>query len=294
MSGDTIESQPAAQGADQFRLGMGNWAAFNLPLERIYTAAQRWKAIAGGVAKPWLCWNVDDDWCLVQQRLVTAVGWTPLVGTDPRVAQPRLLPNSIFIDFNADFRFPTMWMHFPLEFAFLFVGRLAFWHSDLLVRMEKMRHLADIFDGLADGDVAATQMPFEFSKIFSKKNYRFWELVGCTTREASRSQFEQGTGWWYNFSNHPNCPSEAERARRRKYYWDHGTGIMYWAKRCGGNVVPIAADYVAEGHCTQIGNKQYVRVSPDNHTRFLAQDLRQNFELAKVCGSLGLEALLSA
>src|SRR3974390_2331265 len=124
MAGVTTETSPDAGEVERFRLGMGNWNAFKLPLEKVERAAERWKAIAGGVERPWLCWNVDDDWCLVQQRLVTAAGWTPLVGNDPRLPQPRLLTNSVFIDFNADFGFPTMWMHFPLEFAFMFVDRL--------------------------------------------------------------------------------------------------------------------------------------------------------------------------
>jgi hypothetical protein len=292
MSGDTVAGQPASRNAEEFRLGMGNWAAFRLPLDRIYAAAQHWKAIAGGVAKPWLCWNVDDDWCLVQQRLVAEVGWTPIVGSDPRVPRPRLLPESLYIDFNDGFGFPTLWMHFPLEFVFLFADRLAFWHSDLLIRIEKMRHLAEMFAQLRDGEMAAVQHPFELSKIFSKQNHRYWELVGCTTNAASRSQFDNGAGWWCNFSRHPNCPSEAERRRRARWYWDHGTGTMYWARHCGGKVVGIPARYVAEGHCTQIGNKQYERVSPNDPTRFLARDLRHNFELAEVCRSLGLEALL--
>src|SRR5215468_4474036 len=126
-------SQSMSSDYDSYRTGAGNWDACNIPLDVLCAAAERWQPILDSVARPWLCWNVDPDWCLVQQRLALEVGWTPLVGGDPRLPRPILLPNSLYIDFNAEFRLPTMFMHFPLEFAFAFAGRLAFWHSDLLV-----------------------------------------------------------------------------------------------------------------------------------------------------------------
>src|ERR1700678_4054910 len=100
--------------------GTGDWKAYSLPLERIYEAAADWKHRLADVAKPWLCWNVSHRWSYVQQRLVQHVGWTPVVGFDPRVGPPLLAPGAVVIDFNASFQFPVMWPMFPLEFAFLF------------------------------------------------------------------------------------------------------------------------------------------------------------------------------
>lgn len=276
----------------KYRIGVGNWSAFDLEMEVIRKAAERWQGELRGVERPWICWNVDPDWCLVQQRLVTEVGWTPVIGGDPRASKPQLVKGAVLIDFNSDFHFPTMWMHFPLEFTFLFADRLAFWHSDLLVRLEKLREIAAIFASLPDGSMAATQPRRRISQIFKKKDLRYWELIGCTTRGASRSQFENGCGWWMNFAAHPNCSSNEERRRRQALFWDHGVGIRYWAKNCGGKVVTLKEQLIAEGHCTRIGNSRYQRLSPDNATRLLPNELRHNFDLAQVCHALGLERLL--
>lgn len=275
-----------------YRIGVGNWSAFNLRIEEIYAAANRWRLLLKDVSRPWICWNVDPDWCLLQQRLVSKIGWTPVVGSDPRAPRPRLIRDAILIDFNADFQFPTMWMHFPLEFAFLFTERLAFWHSDLLVRLEKLQKLAEMFAALPDGSMAVAQPRHRLAQVFRPKSLRYWELIGCTTREASRSQFENGCGWWMNFFAHPNCPNDRERRRRQRYYWDHGVGIRYWAKNCGGRVVSIKEDFVAEGHCTRIGNTQYQRLSPENATRCLSKELRHNFDVVEVCRALEIESLL--
>lgn len=297
MKSEETDRQPVLESSvsvDQapYRIGVGNWSAFDLRMELVYAAAQRWRSLLDGVARPWMCWNVDSDWCLMQQRLVSKMGWTPVVGSDPRAPRPVLIRGAVFVDFNADFGFPTMWMHFPLEFAFLFAERLAFWHSDLLVRTDKLRELAELFVGLPDGSMAATEPRRRLSQIFRTSTLRYWELIGCTTRGASRSQFENGCGWWMNIAAHPNCPSEQERRRRQRIFWDHGVGIRYWAKNYLGNVVTIKEDLVAEGHCTRIGNKEYRRLSVDNATRLLPAELRQNFDLARVCRTLGLEGLL--
>lgn len=104
---------------DPSQFGKGNWAGFPVPLEKIHEAAAEWSSALGGVERPWLCWNVSDRWCALQQRLIQEVGWTPVIGFDPRCGAPKtVLPGSIVIDFNARFGFPVMWPHFPLEFAF--------------------------------------------------------------------------------------------------------------------------------------------------------------------------------
>src|SRR5438552_10192272 len=95
--------------------GTGHWEAFrklNFDMMLIREAAQNWAKALDGVKLPWLCWNVDHDWCLVQQKLVAEVGWTPVVGFDPRVGPPPLIDNAICIDFKESLGLPTMWFHF--------------------------------------------------------------------------------------------------------------------------------------------------------------------------------------
>lgn len=78
----------------QHEAGTGHWKAFralDMDVEFVFSAAKDWKRQLKGVDKGWLCWNVDPDWCLIQQRLVESVGWTPVVGFDPRVALRRPL-----------------------------------------------------------------------------------------------------------------------------------------------------------------------------------------------------------
>src|SRR6185437_14404904 len=99
----------------------------------------------------------------------------------------------------------------PLEFAFLFAERLAFWHADLLCRMETMTKLKNLREGLEDGSMAAVRDLGSRRHFYRFRHHRYWELVGCTTRGASKSQFDQGAGWWRCFDHNPNCPSEKER-----------------------------------------------------------------------------------
>src|SRR5512146_2116658 len=106
------------------RAGIGNWEAFNLTsfsIDDVLHAARGWAAVLKGVERPWLCWNVNHDWCLAQQRLVEYAGWTPVVGYDPRIGRPALTPRAVCIDFNSKFGFPVMYPHFVIEFAFAFV-----------------------------------------------------------------------------------------------------------------------------------------------------------------------------
>lgn len=275
-----------------YKTGQGDWKACAIPLEKILTAAQGWKSQLKGVDRPWLCWNVNDDWCLLQQRLVKAVGWTPVVGFDPRVGPPqRNIDSAILIDFNAELNLPNLYPHFPLEFAFLFVEqRIAFWHSDLLIRIEKMTNLASQFSNLSNGETAAVP-DRRLIHLLRPWKTRYWELVGCTTIEASRSQFELGAGWWMNFRCHVNRQKEDEK-RLSHYYWDHGAGIMYWSRKLGGKVREIPLNLVMEGHFSAIGSAEYKRSSPKNHLRNLGPDLSANFDLAKSARFLNLEKFL--
>jgi hypothetical protein len=275
------------------QLGQGQWSAFcalDIRLGELMDIARGWGRVLEGIERPWLCWNVEPDWCLVQQKLVREAGWTPLVGFDPRVGPPpRNVPGAVVFDFNAELKLPLLYPHFPLEFAFLFAAKLAFWHSDLLIRREKMHTLARLFDELPDGRTAACRADPGLRHRYLPWRQRYWELVGCTTRAASRDQFEKGCGWWMAFWAHPNQPRP--RAVRRWCYWDHGSGIWYWHRRAGGDCVVLDAAEYAEGHFTKIGKKDYVGIREPNGSdvrRNMSQELVRNFDLARACESLGV------
>jgi hypothetical protein len=279
-----------------FRLGTGDWDGFRLagiPIEDLLAEARRWAGQLRGVKRPWLCWNVDPDWCLVQQRQVRDVGWTPVVGFDPRVGPPPLVPSAILVDFNERLRLPTMWLHFPLELLFLFVEeRMAYWHADCLIRPEKMRRYADIFAALADGEMAAVDPHEKLSTRLKPNMRRFWEVLGCSTVGASRSQFEHGCGWWLNMRHHPSSP-DSERDIRARMHWECGVGIRFWRRRHGGIVRMIPESEIAEGHFTLIGRKDYKRASPVHFKRDLSKELSLNNDLADACRKLGLTHLLT-
>ena len=276
----------------RYRLGKADWYRFDIPLEKIFAACEEWKKALSGIEYPWLCWNVDPDWCEVQQRLVQAVGWTPVVGTDPRADAPRIIGDSIFIDFNKNFRLPLMVMHFPLEFVFLFAPRLAFWHSDLLCRLPLLKQHAELFASLPDGELAAVKEYGGKRGLLNKKRRRFWELIACTTAGASNDQFENACGWWKSYYDHPNYINEKERVKRKQYFYDHGGGIYYWHKFYGGKVHKIPLKPLVEGHCSVTSKQDYKRLSPRDARRNICQELSANFNLAEVCRKLDIEEFL--
>jgi len=277
---------------DVSQAGKGNWEGFSVPLETVHEAASEWRKALAGVARPWLCWNVSERWCRLQQRLIQEVGWTPVIGYDPRCGPPaEVLPGSILIDFNSHFGFEVMWPHFPLEFVFLFTDRLAFWHADLLCRLEVMHRLKATFESLPDGAVAAVPDYGGRRNFFRFRQHRYWELVGCTTKAASEAQFNHGSGWWRHMEHHPQCTDEKERRRRARYYWDSGIGIMYWRRRYGGKVVDLPEKLVIEGHCTSINNKNYRQVNP-GRARNLGAEIDLNYDIEKVAARLGIAHLL--
>lgn len=300
---DDPEAGPAATEL-KHRAGQGNWRAFrelSMDMSLIRDVAKKWESRLRGVQRPWLCWNVSDDWCLIQQRLAESAGWTPVVGFDPRVGPPaRLSPRAIVIDFNDGIGLPVLYPHFPMEFAFLFAERLAFWHSDLLVRLPLMAAIGRRFATQPDGTTTVTASSPGLRYILaSSKMRRHFELIGCTTRAASRSQFDQGCGWWMEFWDHPNCPSGTEReTRRRKYYWDHGGGIYFWDKALGGDVTLLKeSKAIREGHFTKIGNKTYKRsvvIDGSDAQRLMSQEIGDNFDLISACRKMGLESLLGS
>lgn len=280
-------------------VGQGNWRAFRalgVSLPDVMAVARSWSSVFAGIERPWLCWSVNDEWSIVQQRLALSVGWTPVVGFDPRSGAPQQsAKGAIVIDFNHDLCLPVLYPHFLLEFAFLFCDRLAFWHSDLLVGEERMRATAATFQALKDGQTAAVRFPQNLKSLFSRKQQRYWELVGCTTRAASRGQFEAGCGWWMDFWAHPNQP-DGERVKATRY-WDHGSGILYWREHEGGKCVLLNERDFRNGHFTKIGNSNYKRFreadSLSDARRSMAFEIRENFDLAQACRALGLQKYLA-
>ncbi len=275
----------------RFRRGRGDWAGWS-DIGEVLEAAANWEKSFEGIERPWLCWNVNDDWCFLQQRLVVSVGWTPVVGFDPRYGPPeKLVPGAVVVDFNARLRLPMMSMLFPLEFVFLFCEKLAFWHSDLLVPEKDMVRVARTFNSLRQGATAAVR-PMSWRIMLSPKKWRYWELIGCTTRDASRDQFEKGCGWWRNFWYHKNRREDPRNPKWRKYSWDHGVGIMYWKRKYGGKMIGLNERTFSKGHFSRTRKSDYIVVSPNNVFRDLRQDLVRNFDLEVCARELGLESYL--
>jgi len=272
---------------DDHRAGTGNWSAFARNMNDVHTAAEDWKRAVAGIEKPWLCWNINDEWCAFQQKIILSVGWTPVIGWDPSCnpGKRTVFNKSVEIDFNKSFSFDSLWPHFPLEFAFLWTKKLAFWHADLLLRINKLRKLVELFESIEDGDMAAVESKGGLRNILSFRTHRYWELLGCTTQKASKHQFDTGCGWWRHFYLHPNTPIE-ERHTRAKYYYDSGVGIMYWKRRYKKNIYSIKEKWASEGHCTQINNPHY------QSGKNKGEELNVNFSIEKVAERLDLLGFL--
>ena len=158
-----------------------------------------------------------------------------------------------------------------------------------------MRGLNKLFDELAERQTAATSVNPGLRYAFTQRRNRYWELIGCTTRGASRDQFEKGCGWWMHFWAHPNQWNGQHV--RRQYYWDHGAGIYYWHKRAGGDVVVIPGSDYAGGHFTKIGDKAIVRTYELGGTdarRSMSEQLVRHFDIHEACTKLDLTDILSS
>jgi hypothetical protein len=264
------------------RVGTGNWEAWNCGLEPIFDAAEDWKSHLSGIAKPWLCWNLDDKWCQVQQKLVLGIGWTPIVGNDTGVEAITLLDGSVYVDFNKILKLPSMWMHFVIEFAFLFAERLAFWHSDLLCSREAMARYATVFTDLKDGEMAAVKHLHGWFGFRDRHKNHYGELLACTTRGASRSQFTNGCGWWRHIECHPNYNKVFHKGQ--SYYYEHGVGIWIWNKKFGGHVRVIKVNE-KDGHCSA-----YLQNLPKLQTK--QAEMNNYCDLVSIASNLGIENLL--
>lgn len=277
----------------RLRFGQADWAAFDLDMDTLVSAAKRWARQLEGVQKPWLCWNISPAWCLLQQKLVKHVGWTPVVGFDPKYQQPTLVEGAIQINFNEDLNLPQMYFHFPLDFVWVYAPRFAFWHSDLLLRLPYLEEVARIFEKLEDGEMSAVWDYGGLRQVLNRRMHRYYELLGCMTRGASKRNFDTGCGWWRNIHHHPNVANEAGRKDREKIFYDHGFGIMYWKRNHGGRVRDLSLRRTAEGHCSEIGNKNYQNL-PDHYeaTRNTGKEMELNYNLEQVCKRMGLEQFL--
>lgn len=276
----------------RFLFGRGEWTAFRnvgARMSDIEAAAVNWTSALRGIEKPWLVWNAHPDWCWVQQNLVESVGWTPVVGFDPRVGAPdRLTRNAVVVNFNADLGLTYMHPVFVLEFVFLFVDRIAFWHSDLLLPTETLAPIVRRFEAIEQGETIATST-WRLSRFWRRPG-RVWELLTCTTREASRQQFELGSGWWSNICAHINCPSDAEAERRKTaIWWDHGGGILYWKRRYGGRLKTIPISQIEGGHFSPTSQPNRFRRVGVMTTRYLKDQLDQTIPLESACAHMGIE-----
>ena len=222
------------------------------------------------------------------------MGWTPVIGFDPRSGPPTVLPGSILIDFNSHFWFSShVAFHFPLEFASPFRRPPRILACGLLLcpGLDVMHKLKSTFESLPDGAIAAVPDYGGRRNLLRFRHHRYWELAGCTTRSASESQFKHGSGWWRNIKDHPQCTDEKERRRRARYYYDSGVGIMYWKRHYGGQVIDIPEKLVGVGHCTSINRKNYRAVNSGG-TRYLGGEIDLNFDIEEVAARLGIAHLL--
>ena len=245
-----------------------------------------------GHTKLWLCWNVNDAWCVLQQKLVKDAGWTPIVGWDPLcgVGQPPLVEGALAVDFSSTLGIPSLFMHVPLELAFLWIeDKLAFWHSDLLLPRTKMQYLCRRFETLKDGEMAAVFSYGGMRNFLKFRSHRYWELCGCTTHGASHDQFDKGCGWWTNIAYHRNAPrDEEEQLRRKSIHVEHGVGIRYWEKRYGGKIIKISERAIAEGHFSVTTVRDYKIAATKS------EEMDSNFDLREIATKIGIEDLLDA
>lgn len=238
---------------EEGRIGSGNWDAF--PHERIfqvYKAAEKWADQLKNIKKPWLCWCLSNQWCILQQRLVHYVGWTPVIGNDTTINDPTVLDGSVYVDFNQELKLPRLHRCFPLEWIFLFTDKLAFWHSDLLLTKKDMEKTAQCFEDLQQGGIAMDWIngsSFLMRTIrrmlpIGNKN-RLFEVLGCNTRTASKYQYENGLGFWRHPEKHPNNVTLPPNYP----HWEHSIGVSLWIKKNPKNHKSIGVN-TAQGHAS--------------------------------------------
>jgi hypothetical protein len=270
------------------RVGSGNWDVF--PVERlpdIQRAAEQWAESLKGIEKPWLCWCVSNQWCVLQQRLVQRAGWTPVVGNDTNIKNPTVLPGSVYVNFNKVLNLPRLLGPFILEWIFLFAERLAFWHTDFVLSMEDMIKAAKCFESLRPGELAmpwiSTRPVMRFLAPFRpiSNSNRLFEVVGCNTGEASRKQYNEGLGFWRNPQKHPNNTTLTTDFP----HWEHSVGVSLWARKHPGQ-------HKLPGVDTRTGHANSWKVPGIRETTPKQQLLEQHEDIRVYAEKLGIEDLL--
>jgi len=274
------------------KIGCGTWATFPKDrLDFLFESVKNWRKALEGIEKPWLCWCIDDEWCLVQQRLVDTIGWTPVVGTDGKILHPKLIKKAVFVNFNEKLQLPRMYMEFPLEFVFLFTKKLAFWHSDFLAPVGIVKKVSQYFNSIANGEFIGVKDNIgrlkSLALLLKGKEIprRWYEVIGCTTAEASQSQYECGCGWWRGIENHPNAKEKVINANP---YWEHGVGIWFWEKYFGGKTRTLPINVNRYHYAT---NKPGYKRQYDEKGRLKGEkhkELKRSFDLNKIVKDLGL------
>jgi hypothetical protein len=150
-----------------------------------------------------------------------------------------------------------------------------------------MREMVVKFEQLKDGEMSAVYSYGGMKNVFRFKMHRYFELLGCTTRGASQDQFDKGCGWWRRFAYHVNAPADArEFARRNAYYVEHGVGIRYWEKHCGGRVHALSEREFNRNHFSVNTVKNYRKANSKS------EELEINFDLDEITNKLSIGDLL--
>jgi hypothetical protein len=202
-----------------------------------------------------------------------------------------MIKNSIFIDFNKKLKLPTMFFHIPLEFQFLFCNKLAFWHSDFLAPVKIMEKVAACFDSIKDGQYMGVRGRLGMVRTLTylirgePLPKRWFEVIGCTTCGASKSQYECGCGIW-RIKGHPNT---TERALKMKLYWDNGVGVWLWEKYFGGEAIELPINYAKYHYSSSLRGYRRVKNKYGQNVIFNKhQELNRAFDLKKIIKGLGL------
>ena len=270
--------------------GTGHWRAWDIPFDTVERAAESWRLAIGGVQKPWLCWNINPRWSLLQQKLIAEFGWTPVVGWDPncRVRSPELVPGAIAIDFNAMFGLKALYPHIPLEFAFLWTSRLATWHADLILPRRKMEAAVALFERVPAGEMTAVLTYGGLRNLLRPRYHRYWEVLAFTTAEASRNQFENGCGWWRGFQRIRVRPRTVWNA----YAGRDSTTIMD-AESATGNGSAAAVSIGCASAGSRAERFSATTLPKYRHANDKGEEMDLNFDLDAIARRFGLADLMT-
>ena len=75
LSGKIVN--PEFDDIEPAQFSQGQWPALrplNIGLEELMDITAKWGRQIKLVGRSWLCWNVNDDWCLLQQKPITEAG----------------------------------------------------------------------------------------------------------------------------------------------------------------------------------------------------------------------------